>query len=169
MVILSSCLLVLMSRIRFVAFGPTATRSRLSFILTLPPHRLLHVTLDCISQHLLHWLHRALTNHTLTWKLYTHYNTLSEPVQITEYCSTFIIVIADSHFTEPVLVFRVIVIVSPVIFPCFDSNLCILDLPFTLTFWTLFAPAWTIAMYLDYLSLPCPVGYSWPIEDLHLL
>ncbi len=97
---------------------------------------------------------------------YTLYNTHSEPVQIAEYCSAFIIVIADSHYTEPVLV---IVIVLLVIFLCFDSSLCILDLPFALPLQTLFAPAWTIAMYLDYLSLPCPVGYCLPIEDLRFL
>ncbi len=39
----------------FVVFCPTATRGRLSIILTLTPH----ITLDCISHHPLHWWHTA--------------------------------------------------------------------------------------------------------------
>ncbi len=56
------------SRIRSVAFCLIATRGRSPIILTFTLHRLLHVTLDCVSHHPLHWLHTAVTNlsHTHT-------------------------------------------------------------------------------------------------------
>ncbi len=57
----------MMSRIRFMVFRPTATRGRLSIILTLTPHSLLHVAPDYGSYHPLHLLHtqlNALITHT---------------------------------------------------------------------------------------------------------
>ncbi len=47
-------LIITVSRIWFVAFRKTATRGRLSIILTLTPHRLLHITPDYSSHHPLH-------------------------------------------------------------------------------------------------------------------
>ncbi len=55
----------------------------------------------------------------------------------------------DSYFTDPVLVF----IVLPV-FLCSDY----FGLTFRLAVQTPFAPTWTITVYLDNLSLFCPVG-----------
>ncbi len=58
---------VILSRIRFVVFRPTATRGRLSIILTLTPHRLLHVTQDYSSHHPLHCLHTHSWMHWFTF------------------------------------------------------------------------------------------------------
>ncbi len=71
------------SRIRSVAFCLIATRGRYPIILTFTLHRLLHVTLDCVSHHPLHWLHTAVTNLSHT---HTQYNTHSDPSQTAKYC-----------------------------------------------------------------------------------
>ncbi len=63
----------------------------------------------------------------------------------------------DSYFTDPVLVFS-LVLVLPCLFPVFRFLPVYFRLPFRLAVWTLFAPAWTITVYLDYLSLFCHVG-----------
>ncbi len=72
-----------LSRIRFMDFCPIATRGRPSIILTLTPHRLLHVTLDYISHVPLHWLDSPAVNHT-----HTLYYTHSDPPQTAEYSVT---------------------------------------------------------------------------------
>ncbi len=68
------------------------------------------------------------TNHTLTCsQLHTLYNTHSDLSEIAEYCLAFITVLADSYFTEPALVFLVIVL------PCLFSRVQILVCVFWIT------------------------------------
>ncbi len=107
--------------------------------------------------HCTDWTHLQSITHTL---YYTH----SDPSQTAEYCLAFITVIADSYFTE--LGFHILVIVLPCLFSCVQILACVFGLPFRLAVRTLFTPAWTIAVYLDYLYLPCPVGYCLPETDL---
>lgn len=129
--------MTLLSWIWFMDLHLLTTRDHPSISLTFISHRLLHFTLDCLSHHPLPWVHTAVTNHMLTWKvLHPLYNTRSDSAQIAENCSAHItlleLVALRSQFQVSLVslaIVRVLVSLVPWFLPVSFGSVIVCFLP----------------------------------------
>ncbi len=124
-----------MSWIQSVAFRPIATRG---CPLTLTLHKLLHITLDYISHHSLHWSHTGVTYQTLL---------ISQALPLSGRRVLFSVYHCDSYFTDPVLVFSLVLVL-----PCLFSRVQILACVFWITFSSCRSDS--VCPCLDYYRVP---------------